>query len=94
MKKQAVSFGTAIGDSAKMYATVAALAYLTMFGAAGVVAAKLTAPGKQDLNNLQKQYSLARKKNDLQTQRILAQRQQADNIIDKQKNPKAIRVFS
>ena len=54
----------------------------------GAAAGKLTEPGQYDMDNLEKEYELARLHRDNQTQQILAEREEAERRMrgNKQKS--------
>lgn len=80
-----------IGD----WPTVAAAAVLTAVflggGVAGWAAGKVTEPSKYDLDNLKKEYELARLHRDNQTQQILSAREDAERQM-RGNRPKAMRI--
>ena len=65
---------------------VLALAVVSTGFAGGMLYSKFTAPRKTDMDNVTKQYQVARLKSDIQKQKALLSRQQ--NIYDDKEQPK------
>ena len=57
----------------------------------GAAAGKLTEPGQYDMDNLEKEYELARLHRDNQTQQILAEREEAERRM-RGANQKSMRI--
>ena len=57
----------------------------------GAAAGKLTEPGEYDMDNLEKEYELARLHRDNQTQQILAEREEAERRM-RGANQKSMRI--
>ena len=73
-------------------AAAAVLAFLFLSSAAGgATMSKFTEPSEHDLNNLKKEYELARLHRDNQTQQILSAREDAERQM-RGTQPKAMRI--
>lgn len=69
------TLASGITGSAYLLAAATAASIAAVSGGAGYLAAKVTSPGIQDKQNLEKEHRLARLKRDNETQKILAARQ-------------------
>lgn len=86
MNKEA-GLGQALANGAYLIAAVTMLTPAVGGAAAGYAAGKLTTPGIQDVQNLQKQHRLARLKRDNETQRLLQQREDTNAAYSKKVKP-------
>lgn len=88
-----VGAASGVLPSALWITAAATIAAVTGIGVGtGWTLGKVTQPGKEDMNNLYKQHTLARLKRDNQTQKIQFQREDAERRM-RQNTKKPVRIF-